>query len=72
VNAFNPGYTNHSMTEKGKALIAKTHGAIIARTPLKRLADLKEMAGPAIFLASDAASFVTGVVLLADGGWCAT
>ena len=72
VNAFNPGYTNHSMTEKGKALIAKTQGAIIARTPLRRLADLKEMAGPAIFLASDAASFVTGTVLLADGGWCAT
>jgi NAD(P)-dependent dehydrogenase (short-subunit alcohol dehydrogenase family) len=72
VNAFNPGYTNHSMTEKGKALIAKTHGAIIARTPLKRIAEMKEMAGPAIFLASDAASFVTGIILLADGGWCAT
>ena len=72
VNAFNPGYTTHSMTEKGQDYLQ--HGApdIIARTPLRRMAEMREMIGPAVFLASDAASFVTGAVLMADGGWTAT
>ncbi len=71
VNAFNPGYTNHSMTGEGQAYLAQSAQDIIARTPLRRMAGMKEMVGPAVFLASDAASFVTGTILLADGGWCA-
>ena len=71
VNAFNPGYTNHAMTDSGQAQLAVEAKDIIARTPLRRMADLRELVGPAVFLASDAASFVTGTILLADGGWCA-
>lgn len=71
VNAFNPGYTNHSMTSEGQTFLKDADRDIIARTPLRRKAEMKEMVGPAVFLASDAASFVTGAILLADGGWCA-
>lgn len=71
VNAFNPGYTNHSMTSDGQAYLDRAAQEIIARTPLRRVAAMREMVGPAVFLASDAASFVTGTILLADGGWCA-
>ena len=71
VNAFNPGYTNHSMTSEGQVFLKDADRDIIARTPLRRKAQLKEMVGPAIFLASDAASFITGTILLVDGGWCA-
>lgn len=71
VNAFNPGYTKHSMTDEGQAYLAQSEAAIIARTPLRRMADMSELTGPAVFLASDAASFVTGTILLIDGGWCA-
>ena len=71
VNAFNPGYTRHSMTPEGQAYLAQAEKQIAARTPLRRMAEMKEMVGPAVFLASDAASFVTGTILLADGGWCA-
>jgi NAD(P)-dependent dehydrogenase (short-subunit alcohol dehydrogenase family) len=38
------------------------------RTPMKRFGELDELVGAAVFLASDAASFVTGVVLPVDGG----
>jgi NAD(P)-dependent dehydrogenase (short-subunit alcohol dehydrogenase family) len=71
VNAFNPGYTRHGMTAESQAHLAAAEAAIVAATPLRRVAELREMVGPALFLASDAASFVTGTILLADGGWCA-
>ncbi len=71
VNAFNPGYmtslqrgSEHTYDE---AFMARTK----ALTPLRRYGDARELVGPALFLASDAASYVTGVVLPVDGGWCA-
>jgi len=43
----------------------------IQQTPMRRRGRVEEVVGPAIFLASDAASFMTGVVMPVDGGWCA-
>ena len=40
-------------------------------TPMQRRGAAEEFVGPAIFLASDASSFVSGVVLPVDGGYCA-
>ncbi|MFZ0808601.1 MAG: glucose 1-dehydrogenase [Candidatus Sulfotelmatobacter sp.] len=67
VNAIAPGYFRTALTEK--LLTGTPRGdEVLMRTPMKRFGELDELAGAAIFLASDAASFVTGVVLPVDGG----
>ena len=70
VNALCPGYTRTPMTE---AYLAdpETRETILARIPLGRAADPDEIAAVAAFLCSDDASYVTGSVIVADGGWLA-
>ena len=67
VNGIGPGYFK---TELNAALVAdETFSAWFAnRTPAGRWGDVKELAGAAIFLASDASSFVNGHILYVDGG----
>ena len=67
VNGLGPGYF---ATELNKALVAdeKFSAWLCDRTPLGRWGDVQELTGAAVFLASDAASFVTGHVLYVDGG----
>ncbi len=70
VNAVAPGYVATDLTETLRET-ERLHRSILDRTPLDRFADPMEIAGPVVFLASDAASFVTGETLAADGGWTA-
>jgi NAD(P)-dependent dehydrogenase (short-subunit alcohol dehydrogenase family) len=71
VNAIAPGVFRTALnadlldrTDRGREFLL--------RTPMKRFGRLEELAGAAIFLASDAASFVTGEVLVVDGGFLAS
>ena len=71
VNAIAPGYFRTPLTEK--LLTGTGRGQeVLLRTPMKRFGELEELVGAAIFLASDAASFVTGTVLAVDGGFLAS
>ncbi len=69
VNAISPGTFRTDMVQK--AFDDTTIDRIASATPLGRVADPSEIVGPALFLASDAASFVTGIVLTVDGGFTA-
>ncbi len=70
VNAVAPGVVETPLTEPIKS-VPEWYGAYAARNVLGRWAKPQEMVGPTIFLASDAASYVTGSVLFVDGGWTA-
>jgi NAD(P)-dependent dehydrogenase (short-subunit alcohol dehydrogenase family) len=70
VNAIGPGVTETPLTEPIKAQPA-WYQAYADKTPMKRWAKASEMAGPTVFLLSDAASYVTGTILFVDGGWLA-
>ena len=52
-----------------KSTVAEQLKAFAADTPVDRIAEVDEMVGPAVFLASQASSFCTGVNLLVDGGF---
>ena len=71
VNAIAPGVFR---TELNAALLDGTPRGqeFRMRTPMGRFGKLDELAGAAVFLASDAASFVTGQLLAVDGGFLAS
>jgi NAD(P)-dependent dehydrogenase (short-subunit alcohol dehydrogenase family) len=71
VNAIAPGVFP---TDLNRALLDGTPRGkeFLVRTPMRRFGNLEELVGAAVFLASDAASFVTGHVLAVDGGFLAS
>ena len=64
-NVVAPGYVKTQLTD---VLPEEATGAMLENTPLGRLGDPEDVAGAVRFLCSDAASFITGEVLLVDGG----
>ncbi len=70
VNALCPGPFETPMN-KQLFQVPETRQYFASRIPLGRFGDPRELAGPIIFLASDASSFMTGTTLLIDGGWTA-
>jgi NAD(P)-dependent dehydrogenase (short-subunit alcohol dehydrogenase family) len=70
VNAIAPGVF---ITDLNRHLVESERGQeLILRTPMRRFGQLDELVGAAVFLASDAASFVTGQLIAVDGGFLAS
>ncbi len=73
VNAIAPGFF---IGDQNRAVLIKPDGSytqrsqkILDRTPMKRFGNINELNGAVIFLCSEAASFITGVILPVDGGF---
>jgi len=74
VNAVNPTVvlTDMSRHWETSAALKEKLAALKERTPLRSFADVSEIAGPTLFLLSDAASMISGTILLIDGGFTVT
>ena len=70
VNAIAPGVF---ITDLNRQMLDSARGQeILMRTPMRRFGNIEELVGATVFLASDAASFVTGQLLVVDGGFLAS
>jgi gluconate 5-dehydrogenase len=68
VNAIAPGWIDSAMSRKAFAGDPARRERILARTPMARLGEPDDVGWAAVYLSSDAARFVTGVILPVDGG----
>ena len=69
VNAIAPGWVVTQLS-RGARENAERNAMIMARTPAGRWAEPDEIAGPVLFLCSDAARYMNGSVVVVDGGYC--
>jgi len=70
VNALCPGYVETDLTARMLAN-ESIRESVLDDTPMRRLAEMDEVVAPALFLASNEASYITGAALLVDGGFAA-
>jgi NAD(P)-dependent dehydrogenase (short-subunit alcohol dehydrogenase family) len=70
VNAVAPGYLTTEMTA-GLRGSDRWRAALLERIPMGRFGDVTEVVGAVLFLAGDAAGYITGATLAVDGGWLA-
>jgi NAD(P)-dependent dehydrogenase (short-subunit alcohol dehydrogenase family) len=71
VNALAPSTFETPLVQRNRRERPDVYERLLAATPMRRLGDPREIAGPALFLASEASSMVTGHVLAVDGGFLA-
>ena len=69
VNCIGPGFIETPLNEKVRATNPDLVKVFLDHTPLGRAGKPEDIVGPAIFLASDLSAFVTGSILMADGGY---
>lgn len=67
VNCLAPGWVRTELTRRMWS-DPETSRALVAQIPMGRWADVEELAGPLLLLASDAGSYITGATLVVDGG----
>src|SRR5215468_7469480 len=71
VNAVLPGWIDTELTQGARKQVQGLHDKVLARTPAQRWGSPGDFAGIAVFLASPASDFVTGVAIAVDGGYSA-
>jgi NAD(P)-dependent dehydrogenase (short-subunit alcohol dehydrogenase family) len=69
INAIGPGFIETPLNAAARASNPELAKTFIAHTPLGRAGKAEDIVGPAIFLASDLSSYVTGSIVMVDGGY---
>lgn len=73
VNSISPGYTRTALVERfiNEPIGAEKYPLWMERTPMGRMAEVSDLVGAAVYLASEASDFMTGHDMIIDGGYCA-
>jgi 2-deoxy-D-gluconate 3-dehydrogenase len=71
VNAVLPGWIDTELTRTARREVRGLNEAVLARTPMGRWGEPRDLGGIAVFLAGPAADFVTGAAIPVDGGFSA-